>query len=125
MVSVRTTSVVYVGDGGHPVDAIGVLVAAAAEPVKVSGVGWEVKSDEGSAQLVFTPRSRHPQPRLPHTIPAGESATWMMTAAEIADALKHNEFNLTVDLSSATLTPFATVNGKSVSGETTPLRLPS
>jgi hypothetical protein len=124
MATVRPVAVVY-ADAAGTVEAFAVEVSAAARQATVSSVGWELQSDDGSASLVCgLGPSRHPQPRLPHQIPAGRAATWMMTLHEIREALAGNHFGITVDEHTAVLRAFAVVDGGRVSADSTVPLLP-
>jgi hypothetical protein len=110
---VETTRLVYaVGLGDDVVDAVGASVEAGSASAHVTGVGWEIESAAGSAQIFVAPGSVHRQPRLPHTVEAGETGQWMITPTEVSTAIVENLFGIEIDVRSATLRAFATVNGK-------------
>jgi hypothetical protein len=110
---VRPRGIIYVDATNRSVQAIGVEVIAG-DALHVTAVGWEIGSATGSATLFLPPRSRHPQPVLPHDVPKGESGCWMMTRDEVNEALVNNTFGISVEITSARLRPFATINGERV-----------
>lgn len=105
--AIRATGVIYLDAANNPVEALGVVVMAGERPAYVNSVGFEVTSDAGGAQLFVGLRRTHPQPPLPHTVPARESATWMMSLAEIHEAITpgSSTMNVTVDLNTARFRP--------------------
>ena len=119
--AVRATGVIYTDAANNAVEALGVEVVADESSVYVNSVGFEVESDAGGAQLFVGLKRIHPQPPLPHTIPGGESAMWMMSLTEIREAFtpgsSANLMNVMVDLDTARFRPFAQVDGTRVSGE--------
>jgi len=110
-VVVRPHAAIYPDATGEAVATLAVEVVAGDEPAVVTSVGWTVESDTGSAGVfVGMPRSRHPQPRLPHEIAPCDHATWMITPEEIRRLLANSDLTAQIDESSAVLTAYAIVN---------------